>query len=110
MGESSILRSRHRLDTPVLVLSVSSLGWPRTHWLKQRRRFAGDFLAGITVASMLIPQSVSYASSLAKLSPVTGLVCPKSLRMRVSNADRRPRSSQLQFQASYMHCWAHLDN
>ena len=36
--------------------------------------FAGDFLAGITVASMLIPQSVSYASSLAKLSPVTGLV------------------------------------
>ncbi len=31
-------------------------------------------LAGITVACMLIPQSVSYASSLAKLSPVTGLV------------------------------------
>jgi len=37
-------------------------------------RFGGDFLAGITVASMLIPQSVSYASTLAKLSPVTGLV------------------------------------
>ena len=36
--------------------------------------FGGDFLAGITVASMLVPQSVSYASSLAKLSPVTGLV------------------------------------
>ncbi|KAF8806674.1 sulfate anion transporter [Phlegmacium glaucopus] len=35
--------------------------------------FGGDFLAGITVASMLVPQSVSYASSLAKLSPVTGL-------------------------------------
>jgi MFS superfamily sulfate permease-like transporter len=34
----------------------------------------GDFLAGATVAAMLIPQSVSYASSLAKLSPVTGLV------------------------------------
>ncbi|PFH53352.1 hypothetical protein AMATHDRAFT_1412 [Amanita thiersii Skay4041] len=33
----------------------------------------GDFLAGLTVASMLIPQSVSYASSLAKLNPVTGL-------------------------------------
>lgn len=31
-------------------------------------------MAGITVASMLVPQSVSYASSLAKLSPVTGLV------------------------------------
>lgn len=37
--------------------------------------FGGDFLAGLTVASMLIPQSVSYATSLAKLSPVTGLVC-----------------------------------
>ncbi|KAA1470383.1 hypothetical protein DENSPDRAFT_836155 [Dentipellis sp. KUC8613] len=33
----------------------------------------GDVLAGITVAAMLIPQSVSYASSLAGLSPVTGL-------------------------------------
>ncbi|GLB37828.1 putative STAS domain containing protein [Lyophyllum shimeji] len=33
----------------------------------------GDVLAGITVASMLIPQSVSYATSLAKLSPNTGL-------------------------------------
>lgn len=44
-------------------------------------RFGGDFLAGITVASMLIPQSVSYGSALAKLSPVTGLVSqqPSSL-------------------------------
>jgi high affinity sulfate transporter 1 len=33
----------------------------------------GDVLAGVTVACMLIPQSVSYASSLAKLSPVSGL-------------------------------------
>ncbi|RDB25013.1 hypothetical protein Hypma_007463 [Hypsizygus marmoreus] len=33
----------------------------------------GDVLAGVTVASMLIPQSVSYASSLAGLSPLTGL-------------------------------------
>ena len=40
------------------------------------RRLGGDILGGITVASMLIPQSVSYASSLAKLSPVTGLVSP----------------------------------
>jgi Sulfate permease family len=36
--------------------------------------FGGDLLAGITVASILVPQSVSYATSLAKLSPVTGLV------------------------------------
>ncbi|KZT22517.1 sulfate permease [Neolentinus lepideus HHB14362 ss-1] len=33
----------------------------------------GDVLAGVTVACMLIPQSVSYATSLAKLSPVAGL-------------------------------------
>lgn len=38
------------------------------------RRLGGDILGGLTVASMLIPQSVSYASSLAKLSPVAGLV------------------------------------
>ncbi|KAI0333331.1 sulfate anion transporter [Cubamyces sp. BRFM 1775] len=48
---------------------------PSTAWIPQYSLslFAGDFLAGMTVASMLIPQSVSYASSLAKLSPVTGL-------------------------------------
>lgn len=39
----------------------------------------GDILGGLTVASMLIPQSVSYASSLAKLSPVTGLVSPSRM-------------------------------
>ncbi|KAG6830437.1 hypothetical protein H0H92_000740 [Tricholoma furcatifolium] len=33
----------------------------------------GDVLAGLTVASMLIPQSVSYGTSLAKLSPLAGL-------------------------------------
>jgi hypothetical protein len=37
-------------------------------------RFGGDLTAGLTVAAMLVPQSVSYATSLAKLSPVTGLV------------------------------------
>ncbi|KAF8911625.1 sulfate anion transporter [Gymnopilus junonius] len=48
---------------------------PSTAWIPTYSfsLFAGDFLAGITVASMLIPQSVSYATSLAKLSPVTGL-------------------------------------
>ncbi|KAI8978222.1 sulfate anion transporter [Trametes punicea] len=48
---------------------------PSTAWIPEYSfsLFAGDLLAGITVASMLIPQSVSYASSLAKLSPVTGL-------------------------------------
>jgi high affinity sulfate transporter 1 len=49
---------------------IPSLGWIPNYSLSL---FGGDFLAGITVASMLVPQSVSYASSLAKLSPVTGL-------------------------------------
>ncbi|KAH9910992.1 sulfate anion transporter [Epithele typhae] len=48
---------------------------PSTAWIPQYSfsLFAGDFLAGLTVASMLIPQSISYASSLAKLNPITGL-------------------------------------
>ncbi|KAI1788302.1 sulfate anion transporter [Ganoderma leucocontextum] len=48
---------------------------PSTSWIPQYSLslLAGDVLAGVTIASMLIPQSVSYASSLAKLSPVTGL-------------------------------------
>ena len=37
-------------------------------------RLGGDLLAGISVASILIPISVSYATSLAKLNPLTGLV------------------------------------
>lgn len=38
----------------------------------------GDFLAGLTVACILIPQSVSYGTSLARLSPTAGLVCHDS--------------------------------
>ncbi|KAI0785825.1 sulfate anion transporter [Abortiporus biennis] len=49
---------------------VPSMAWiPAYSW----SLLGGDLIAGLTVASMLIPQSVSYASSLAKLSPVTGL-------------------------------------
>ncbi|KAH8115181.1 sulfate anion transporter [Phellopilus nigrolimitatus] len=33
----------------------------------------GDFLAGLSVSTLLIPQSISYATSLAKLSPLAGL-------------------------------------
>lgn len=48
---------------------------PSTAWIPaySLELLGGDILGGVTVASMLIPQSVSYASSLAKLSPVTGL-------------------------------------
>ncbi|KAF9011581.1 sulfate anion transporter [Hymenopellis radicata] len=48
---------------------------PATSWIPNYTlsSLGGDVLAGLTVASMLIPQSVSYASSLAKLTPTTGL-------------------------------------
>ncbi|KAJ3532661.1 hypothetical protein NM688_g7391 [Phlebia brevispora] len=48
---------------------------PSTTWIPNYSLslLGGDILGGVTVACMLIPQSVSYASSLAKLSPVTGL-------------------------------------
>ncbi|THH10374.1 hypothetical protein EW146_g8389 [Bondarzewia mesenterica] len=48
---------------------------PSLYWIPNYSMslLGGDMLAGVTVAAMLIPQSVSYASSLAKLSPVTGL-------------------------------------
>ncbi|KAJ1306040.1 hypothetical protein OPQ81_010753 [Rhizoctonia solani] len=36
--------------------------------------FWGDFAAGLTVASLVIPMSMSYASGLAKLDPMNGLV------------------------------------
>ncbi|KAI0002285.1 sulfate anion transporter [Russula compacta] len=60
----------------------TSTAWARTqyyipslYWIPHYTLslFGGDFIAGLTVAAMLIPQSVSYASSLAKMSPVTGL-------------------------------------
>lgn len=49
---------------------------PITSWLPSYRpkdQFKGDLLAGLTVACLLIPQSISYATSLAHLSPLAGL-------------------------------------
>lgn len=37
------------------------------------RRLAGDVVAALTLTCLLVPQSMSYASSLARLSPVNGL-------------------------------------
>ncbi|CAE6443717.1 unnamed protein product [Rhizoctonia solani] len=36
--------------------------------------FWGDFAAGLTVASLVIPMSMSYASGLARLDPLAGLI------------------------------------
>jgi MFS superfamily sulfate permease-like transporter len=42
-------------------------------WLNLLVRFWGDFAAGVSVASVLIPQSMSYATSLGHLDASTGL-------------------------------------
>lgn len=48
---------------------------PGTSWIPNYSMslLLGDCIAGVTVASILIPQSISYATSLAKLPPLTGL-------------------------------------
>ncbi|KAJ7470764.1 sulfate anion transporter [Mycena latifolia] len=48
---------------------------PGTAWIPNYSLsfLGGDVLAGLTLASILIPQSVSYATSLAQMSPLIGL-------------------------------------
>ncbi|KIO30050.1 hypothetical protein M407DRAFT_20907 [Tulasnella calospora MUT 4182] len=48
---------------------------PSIYWIPNysASNLWGDAAAGITVASIIIPQSMSYATSLAKLDPTTGL-------------------------------------
>ncbi|KNE58129.1 hypothetical protein AMAG_04946 [Allomyces macrogynus ATCC 38327] len=48
---------------------------PALSWIPNYdpRNLPHDFLAGATVALLLLPQGLSYASSLAKLDPVVGL-------------------------------------
>lgn len=48
---------------------------PAIGWIPQYSSslLGGDILAGFTVASLLVPQSISYALSLAKMNPVAGL-------------------------------------
>lgn len=48
---------------------IPALGWARGY---PRQRLRGDVTAGLTVAVMLIPQGMAYAS-LAGMPPVTGL-------------------------------------
>ncbi|KAG6329805.1 hypothetical protein ID866_9285 [Astraeus odoratus] len=48
---------------------------PSTAWIPDYSLsfLGGDLIAGISIAAMLIPQSVSYGTSLAKLGPTSGL-------------------------------------
>ena len=65
MGERlRLVRTRSRYYVPIL-------RWlPRYDW---RQDLVHDGVAGLTVAMLLIPQSLSYASGLARLEPVFGL-------------------------------------
>ncbi|KAI9632716.1 sulfate transporter family-domain-containing protein [Dioszegia hungarica] len=48
---------------------------PITEWLPQYSLpvFYGDLTAGVSLACLLVPQAMSYASGLAKLTPVAGI-------------------------------------
>ena len=69
----AIPENRQQLQT-----DLNRVGWvkylPFLRWLRQYQRadFPGDFIAGLTVATMLIPQSMAYAL-LAGLPPIVGL-------------------------------------
>jgi high affinity sulfate transporter 1 len=61
-------------DKPFLGLVapfVPAVGWIRAYKAKE---FPKDFIAGLSLAAFVIPESLAYAS-LAQLPPVTGLYC-----------------------------------
>ncbi|KAG6910445.1 hypothetical protein DXG01_010800 [Tephrocybe rancida] len=73
-GSSSVTGSDVKTDHSVLAKRIKYY-IPSFAWIPSYNTslIGGDVLAGITVASMLIPQSVSYGTSLAKLNPLAGL-------------------------------------
>jgi len=71
------------MDTKLLCINVRNfVGVSVRDLFMHRGSLFGDIIAGTTVASLIIPQSISYASSLAKLDPTTGLVSTMSLPSR----------------------------
>lgn len=75
MGKGQILPAFYRVATELRVVYVRVASFLCSNTLRFTIfRLGGDFLAGLSVACILIPQSISYATSLAKLSPLAGLV------------------------------------
>ncbi|KAJ6593290.1 sulfate anion transporter [Mycena capillaripes] len=68
--QASFHKTRGGTYTKRIKYYVPGMAWIPNYSLSF---LGGDVLAGLTVASMLIPQSVSYATSLAQMSPLTGL-------------------------------------
>ncbi|KAG9086297.1 hypothetical protein FRC06_003162 [Ceratobasidium sp. 370] len=75
--KSSVLDGRqHTPDSTWAVIKMRSKYYvPALEWLPNYSLslFWGDLAAGVTLASLLIPMSMSYASGLARLDPLTGL-------------------------------------
>ena len=71
-----IRRSRQAtIDVAKKIKQRSKYYIPVTDWLPKYnwQLFSGDFGAGISIACLLVPQSMSYANGLAKLNPIAGL-------------------------------------
>lgn len=62
------------MSTNIIYKNMSSLFFPFFSWIRDYKiaSFRNDFIAGITVAAVLIPQSMAYAM-LAGMPPVYGL-------------------------------------
>ncbi len=62
-------------DTWSTLKTRSKYYLPILQWLPlySRQLFLGDCLAGITLACLLIPQGLSYATALCKLDAIHGL-------------------------------------
>ncbi|KAF7839981.1 sulfate transporter 2.1 [Senna tora] len=76
----TISHRRHKLSSlthqspPIVLLSVLQRIFPILHWARNYNltKFRCDLLAGLTIASLCIPQSIGYAT-LAHLDPQYGL-------------------------------------
>ncbi|XP_031264288.1 low affinity sulfate transporter 3-like isoform X2 [Pistacia vera] len=68
------LQSLNRQSRPKRVVSVLQEVFPIVSWCQdyKAKKFKNDLLAGLTLASLCIPQSIGYAT-LAKLAPQYGL-------------------------------------
>lgn len=72
----ALLRPSLRLATVVQLVSPSrssSIGQSAQVHSRRHCSFGGDFTAALTLTSLIVPQSISYATSLANLPVASGL-------------------------------------
>jgi len=66
------------MDPWLLILSVGIRGLTLLRHFSFHFSLGSDVVAGVSLAAMVIPQSVSYGTSLAKIGPTAGLVSNKA--------------------------------